>query len=111
MQSCGTDFTGAFQAFTFYRQQNEELDNDKNVDELAMQLAQMSANPQEMSSMIRKKMKISRLSMPPEQIEGIWQLCQNDPSKIESMFNAPVSDIKREIQGEKDKLDRSHRQT
>ena len=103
MQSCGTDFTGAFQAFTFYRQQGL---NEQNIDGLATQLATMSANPQEMSSMIRKKMKISRLSMPPEQIEGIWQLCQSDPSRIESMFNAPVSDIKREIQGEKEKLDR-----
>ena len=103
MQSCGTDFTGAFQAFTFYRQQGL---NEQNINDLATELATISANPQEMSSMIKKKMKISRLSMPPEQIEGIWQLCQSDPARIESMFNAPVGDIKREIQGEKEKLDR-----
>ena len=103
MHSCGTDFTGAFQAFTLYRQRDQ---NERDADELATQLAKISATPQEMSSFLRKKMKISRLSMPPEQIEGIWQLCQNDPSKIETMFNAPVSDIKREIQGEKEKLDR-----
>lgn len=51
-------------------------------------------------------MKTSRLSMPPEQIEALWNLCDTDPAKVEEMFTASAAVIKKELETEKAKLDR-----
>ena len=106
MTSCATDFTAAFQALTAHAHTSIGSVSSSNIDALAATLADVSANPEEFISLLKKKMNISRISMPPQQIEGIWSMCEKEPTKIEQMFNAPVSEIRREIMGEKKKLDR-----
>jgi uncharacterized protein YdiU (UPF0061 family) len=45
--------------------------------------------------------------MQPEQIEGLWGMLQQDPASVAEMFGgADVEAIRREVEGEKGKLDR-----
>ena len=51
-----------------------------------------------------KRMKIHKLSMPPQQIQGISQLIREQPAKAEEMFGVDASQIAAEIAGEEKKL-------
>ena len=82
LASCGTDFTEAFQALTAFVAR-ADVANESNSKWLADTLTEISTSPEEMVGMLSRKMKISRLSMPPEQIEFIWDLLETNPAKIE----------------------------
>lgn len=41
-----------------------------------------SASPSQLTNMLRRKVRISRLSMPPQQIMQIWNLIQQGPEKV-----------------------------
>ena len=53
------------------------------MEELLDKLVENSASPGEMIGILTRKMRISRLTMPPEQIQYVWQLCETDPAKVE----------------------------
>ena len=77
------------------------------VDACVEKLASRSASPSEQQEMLRRKMKIHRLGMHPQQIQQIWDLIEKSPTQASEMFGgAPIEALRNEIGGEKAKLDR-----
>lgn len=77
-----------------------------DVGALAARLASRCASPAAMVNTLRRKMKIHRLHMHPQQIEQLWSLLQQSPAQVAEMFDgAPVEAILEEVRGEKKKLD------
>ena len=124
MASTQADFTDTFVAFTNYYQslstidsnnndKNNNNNNDKNSNEstfkneLLENIITRCANPNELASMMRRKMKIYKLGMHPTQIEEIWNLIMTKPTEASEMFGgAPIEALKEEIGAEKRKLDK-----
>ena len=97
-----TDFTDSFQALTEYAE-----DDKSDKDNLLENLISRGASPSEQEAMLRRKMKIHRLGMQPNQIQQIWDVIQNNPKQAVEMFGgAPIEAITAEIEGEKRNLDR-----
>jgi len=77
------------------------------VDACVEKLVSRSASPSEQQEMLRRKMKIHRLGMHPQQIQQIWDLIEKNPAQASEMFGgAPIEALRNEIGGEKAKLDR-----
>lgn len=102
MGACSSDFTDTFRALTHFA--GGEM-RQEDVDLLVDRLVLRSAKPETIVSTLRRKIKISRPSMPPQQTMYIWDLLQSDPDKINEMFAGPVDEIRVEIEAEKRKLD------
>jgi len=102
MASCSTDFTDTFRALTrFAGGEMREADVELLVD----QLVARSAKPETIVSSLRRKIRISRPSMPPQQTMYIWELLQSDPDKVREIFVAPIDELRVDIEAEKRKLD------
>jgi uncharacterized protein YdiU (UPF0061 family) len=116
MTSARTDFTDAFRALTAYHEavtaslsgapQSQSAEEAK--ESLLRLLVSRSASPGELSGAAKRKMRVHRLQMAPEQIEGLWAALQGPPDQIAEMFGpgADINAIREEISGEKKKLDR-----
>ena len=99
-----TDFTDTFQALTEYISSSRST-NDVNI--LIDNLIARSSTPSEKIESLRRKMKIHRLQMHPEQIQQLWMLLQSNAAEVSEMFSgAPVEEIRAEILVEKNKLDK-----
>ena len=104
IDSTSTDFTDTFQALTEYISSSKSSD-DVNI--LIDNLLSRSSNPSEKIAALRRKMKIHRLQMHPEQIQQLWMLLQSNAAEVSEMFSgAPVEEIRAEILVEKNKLDK-----
>ena len=97
-----TDFTDSFMALTEYAS-----GYTKDKEELLENLVSRAASPNELVAMLKRKMKIHRIGMQPDQIQQIWDLIQKNPRQVTEMFGgAPLEAITAEIEGEKRNLDR-----
>jgi hypothetical protein len=57
------------------------------------------ASPSEVVSLIRRKLRISRLSMRPQELMHLWQLLQTDEKAVEAMFvGADINALRTEIE-------------
>ncbi len=55
---------------------------------------------------MKRKLRIHRMNMHPQQVEYLWAALQSSPAEVSKMFgNADVEAIRSEISGEKRKLD------
>jgi len=111
MSAARTDFTDAFRALTAYNEAvTAVLSGAPNEahETLLRLLVSRSATPEELSGAAKRKMRVHRLQMAPEQIEGLWAALQGPPNQIAEMFGpgADIDAIRDEISGEKKKLDR-----
>ena len=124
LETTSADFAYAFNALTEFATDLADADVDTvdlNVgaptarsstaegdlaeEKLVGRLVEISATPAHLSELIRRRARISRLQMAPAQILEIWEML-DDPAKVSEMFyGASVEDIRREIAGEKSKLD------
>mmetsp|Transcript_27404 Transcript_27404/g.26199 ORF Transcript_27404/g.26199 Transcript_27404/m.26199 type:complete len:691 (+) Transcript_27404:27-2099(+) len=103
MAKTQTDFTDSFQALISYAD-DRDASNQKEI--LLERLVSRSATPSDLTAMLRRKMKIQRLGMHPDQIQQLWSMLEKSPEEISSMFGgAPVDAIRAEIEGEMKKLE------
>jgi uncharacterized protein YdiU (UPF0061 family) len=104
IDSTSTDFTDTFQALTDYISSSKTSEDMKN---LIDNFVSRSQSPTEKIAALRRKMKIHRLQMHPEQIQQLWTLLQSNAAEVSEMFSgAPVEEIRAEILVEKNKLDK-----
>jgi len=104
IDSTSTDFTDTFQALTDYI---SSLKTSQDMKSLIDKLVSRSQSPTEKIAALRRKMKIHRLQMHPEQIQQLWMLLQSNAAEVSEMFSgAPVEEIRAEILVEKNKLDK-----
>jgi uncharacterized protein YdiU (UPF0061 family) len=114
LAKCNTDFTDSFQAIVIYHETIANAPSDSVVssrsaaaDALVDRLTERSAAPLEVISALKRKMRIHRLSMHPQQISSLWDMLETSPSEVQEMFGgAPIEAVRDEITGEKAKLDR-----
>lgn len=83
MQSTHADFSDTFQALTLY---NEELqDNvdshDECLNRLINRLVSRCANPKALTESLKRKIRIQKLTMPPQNIQHFWNILQ-DPAQV-----------------------------
>ena len=62
------------------------------------------ADAQATAQICKRKMKMVKPNMPPQQILQLWEICQTDPQRLAAHFRAPVEAIVAEIGGEMEKL-------
>ena len=71
-------------------------------DVLIDRLVHRSASPKNIVESMRRKIKIHRLSMPPQQIEQLYSIMQQDPQRLSMIFDgADMEDIVNEIESQK----------
>lgn len=114
MSRTGADFTDTFRAITLFINSStagseatgdwvSELDRETLLD----RLVSISAEPAELESAMRRSIRISRPSMPPEQTMQIWTILQGTDEQIAEAFDGyPVEELRAEIAVEKAKLDK-----
>jgi len=121
MTETRTDFTDAFVALTEFVEElsrinagNPEDTNFATCTEvrdaitlLINRLVSRCATPEQIVKGLRRKMRVHRLQMHPQQIEQLSALLRNaPPEQLSRMFaGAPVDIIRGEVEGEKKKLD------
>ena len=102
MHDTAADFTDTFVALTDFAAAGAAADTGA----LAQRLSSRCATPAAMVNALRRKMKIHRPRMHPQQIEQLWSLLQQNPAQVAEMFEgASVEAITQEIAGEKKTLD------
>ena len=114
LQACNTDFTDSFEALNLFHETLAEapagsIDSSMSVgaDLLVDRLTERSVAPSTMIAACKRKMKIHKLTMHPNQIQGLWDMLQSQPDAVREMFGgAPLEAVHDEIAGEKHKLDR-----
>lgn len=122
LESCSTDFTDFFRALTLYNQQISEwnvssLSPQKNPlslqaskslagDITLERLVSRSATPTELINIYKKKIRIHKLSMHPQQIDMLVTMLRDKPEDVEKMFGVDAEVVREEVMGEKSKLDR-----
>jgi len=114
LAECHTDFNDSFQALTLYHETltnapADSVDSSETVgaDNLANRLVERSASPSDIISSLKRKMRIHKVSMHPNQIMGLWEMLQTRPDDVREMFGgAPLDAVHNEIGSEKSKLDR-----
>ena len=117
LAACNTDFTDAFHALSLMHEILAEAPQDTDLslqasttvaaDELVDRLVMRSAAPSELSSGLKRKMRIHRLNMQPQQVQMLHDMLQSDPDKVREMFGgASLEAVAAEVGGEKAKLDR-----
>ena len=122
LESCSTDFTDFFRALTLYNQQISEwnvsslspqknplsLQSSKSLagDITLERLVSRSATPTELINIYKKKIRIHKLSMHPQQIDMLVTMLQDKPEDVEKMFGVDAEAVRDEVMGEKGKLDR-----
>lgn len=120
MSQTSTDFTDAFVALTEFVEAvavnsapgaaGTRTDIDTAIDthksELLDKLLLRTASPANLIAALKRKLRIHRLGMHPEQINQLWTLLETEPQKLSEMFGgAPISALRQEFEGEKKKLD------
>ena len=108
MSAAQTDFTDAFRALTAF-QASLPGTSDQALAKAALVdvLASRSASPTDLQGMMKRKLRIHRLNMKPEQIESLLAILEEGPAVVAEYFGgADVAAIKEELLGEKKKLDR-----
>ena len=110
-----TDFTDSFRALTAFRESLAEggrrstdvIESLKTT--LLDALVSRSSTPEELSGAMKRKLRIHRLGMSPENIEGFWTLLQGADAraKVAEMFgqDADFEALRQEVGTEKKKLD------
>lgn len=101
MAETRADFTESFVSLETY------AESDGSGDSLLATLDLLVGNCADVdaiSSICKRKMKMCKPSMPPQQIIQLWEVCQSDPEKLASHFGAPKEAIIAEIGGEMEKL-------
>ncbi|GMH48285.1 hypothetical protein TL16_g00257 [Triparma laevis f. inornata] len=101
MAETRADFTETFVSLETY------AESDGSGDSLLATLDLLVGNCADVdaiSSICKRKMKMCKPSMPPQQIIQLWEVCQSDPEKLASHFGAPKEAIVAEIGGEMEKL-------
>lgn len=74
--------------------------------DLLDKLVSRSATPASVVAAMKRKLRIHRLNMHPQQVEYLWAALQSSPAEVSKMFGgADVEAIREEIGGEKRKLD------
>ena len=122
LDSCSCDFTDFFRALTLYNQAISEghvseispeksplsLQSSKSLsaDVLLDRLVSRSASPSELVNVYKKKIRIHKLSMHPEQIDMLATMLRDRPEEVQKMFGVDVEAVREEVMGEKSKLDR-----
>lgn len=122
LESCSTDFPDFFRALTLYNQQISEwnvssLSPQKNplslqsskslAGDIALErLVSRSATPTELINTYKKKIRIHKLSMHPQQIDMLVGMLRDKPEDVEKMFGVDAETVREEVMGEKSKLDR-----
>ena len=105
MQSTKADFTQSFVTLTKYVESLSGKE-EQTLSQLVKSMSDGCASPDMVKSALKRKMKIHRLSMHPQQIQYLWTMLQSDPQEISRLFgNAPVAAIRDEVSEEKKKLD------
>ena len=109
MASAHTDFTDTFRALTAFR---EALLDPEGADASGLEnilvdcLVSRSASPEELAGAMKRKLRVHRLEMQPDQIEALWGMLTQDPAAVAEMF-APGVDleaIREQVGGERKKL-------
>lgn len=111
MSETRSDFTDTFRALTAAQEALLSSNTDPSAvsSTLVDLLVSRSATPADIVGSMQRKMRIHRVSMPPQQIEEIWSMLQQSPESVAEMFGISMNDIggiREEIGGEKKKLDK-----
>eukprot|EP01038_Epipyxis_sp_PR26KG_P014968 gene14968-20136_t len=107
MEETNCDFTNSFVALTeSIDEMNSNDFNSLNQNILVKKLVSQCASPSALIASNKRKMKIHRLGMHPDQIQQLAEMLDNDPKVVAELFgDAPIDIIQDEINGEKRKLD------
>ncbi|CAM9848078.1 unnamed protein product, partial [Phaeothamnion confervicola] len=92
MEATAVDFTSLFRVLA---------ERDLAV---ATRLAGLCAAPSVLGKALRRRLRISRPSVPPEQLQALWAMAQEDPEALAAKWNAPAAAIVEELRGEMEKL-------
>lgn len=109
LEETKTDFTDSFVAVTEFREALDAGTQDLAAakEDLVRKLVSRCATPKSQADSLRRKLKISRPSMHPTQVQQLWEALQRRPEEVSAMFgDAPIDLLRQEIGAEKEKLDR-----
>ncbi|GMH47802.1 hypothetical protein TrVE_jg8951 [Triparma verrucosa] len=101
MAETRADFTETFVSLETYAESEGSSEAlGATLDSLVGNCADVDA----ISSICKRKMKMCKPNMPPQQIIQLWEICQSDPERLAQHFGAPKEAIIAEIGGEMEKL-------
>jgi uncharacterized protein YdiU (UPF0061 family) len=109
MEQSGADFTNTFIVLSGFDPTSNSSSGSSgsgNMDQIAERLALTCASPAIMQKILSRKMKISKPSVQPQQLQALWGIAQTSPEKLSMMFQAPAEAIILELEGEMNKLNR-----
>eukprot|EP01041_Mallomonas_annulata_P008552 gene8551-17639_t len=84
METCSTDFTDTFRALTGFVSRGRD-GSYADIEPLMDLLVKRSATPTELVSSLRRKVRISRPSLPPQRTMQLWELLQQGPEQSVSI--------------------------
>lgn len=112
MGRSGADFTDTFRALTLFVDSSSSQTTDDwtaGLDSATLldRLVSICAEPTALEAAMRRSIRISRPSMPPEQTMQFWNILQGSDEQIAETFgDHPIEELKAEIAAEKAKLDK-----
>ncbi|CAM9341192.1 unnamed protein product [Ectocarpus sp. 12 AP-2014] len=97
MADTSADFTGTFRELA-------QLAPGGDVDAVSKALAAQCAGPKIKAKALRRAVDIGRPSIPPQQLQGLWAMAQENPEALAQRFSAPKDAVIAELREEMQKL-------
>lgn len=110
MENTNADFTDVFVAITDFVENFTNAQSIESkpaiVDELVDKLTSRCAPPASVLAALKRKGRIHKLQMHPNQIAQLWDMLQGNPAEVSRMFSgAPIEAIRNEVEEQKKILD------
>ena len=110
MENTNADFTDVFVAITDFVENFTNAQSIESkpaiVDELVDKLTSRCAPPASVLAALKRKGRIHKLQMHPNQIAQLWDMLQGNPAEVSRMFSgAPIEVIRNEVEEQKKILD------
>lgn len=106
MKETQIDFTDCFVAITEFVESVSEVGIETALPSLADKFVSRCASPENLQRLQRRKQRIHRPSLPPQQVVQLSKLLQEDPMRLLALFpGADLESLTAEIEGEQRKVD------